>query len=96
MCHVCAMKEMEEHKHQVHFNSCTICERVLLRSLEKIDHIQQDHKENLSSGEEVEFQSNIQRQSIIVPSKSYSKIIIEFVADAEPIKDLKRKRTKGT
>ena len=46
---------MEEHIGQVHFNSCTICERVLLRSLEKIDHIQQDHKENLSSGEEVEF-----------------------------------------
>ena len=36
MCHVCAknfttQEEMEEHIGQVHFNSCTICERVFLR-----------------------------------------------------------------
>ena len=95
MCHVCAKtftteEEMKEHIDEVHYNPCTICERVFLRSLEKKDHIEQDHRE------EGEFRSNIQRQSTAVRSRSFSKIAVEFVADVESIKDLKKKRRKGS
>ena len=63
-----------------HFHSCTICAHLFLKSYYYCG----------SESDEEEFQRNIQRQSTIVPSNINSKLVVDFVANAESIKDLKK------
>ena len=102
-CFVCSFETDTERRMKFHmitahsFVSCHVCTKTYTTREEMIEHIDKEHhKEDVSSDEEDEFQRNIKRQSTAVKSNSYSKLVVEFVADAQQITDLKKKRRRGT
>ena len=77
----------------MHFNSCPICEKTFYRTVEKQNHIQENHSSSLE--EEQNFGMNIERQSTLLRTENVNKLFIQFTGDAnETIRDL-RKRRKG-
>ena len=77
---------------------CHFCAETFTTQEEMLEHMDEMHEENdkqsFTSDEEQEFRKSIQRQSTAVKSSNFNYIVVEFVSDAEPIKDLKKKRGK--
>lgn len=98
-CQICGelfpnQRSLNQHLDSMHFESCPICERVFMTSIEKLKHIREDHSDSNTSEEE--FQQNIVRQSTLVPENTIQKVLIEFVVDGEEIiVDKMKKRRRG-
>ena len=100
-CFVCSfatdtMRRMNFHMIAAHsYVICQVCTETFTTHEEMLEHMDEEHdkiEENPTSDEEQEFRKSIQRQSTAVKSSNFNYIVIEFVSDAEPIKDLKKKR----